>query len=112
MCPKCGSLLSKVIDTRYSTHVRLIRRRRLCSNCGLRYTTHEVPVGYYPISNVARKLAPKVYDLINVHCDKEEEPKPFDEMTEAEQELFVSAARIFLSFLATEYTIFGKIMEE
>lgn len=39
-CPQCGSLLSKVVDTRYSPHGP--RRRRECKDCHARYSTIEV----------------------------------------------------------------------
>ena len=38
-CPECQSLDSKVIDSR--TAGDAIRRRRQCSRCGTRFTTHE-----------------------------------------------------------------------
>ena len=40
-CPYCGSLEDKVVDSRSSEDGSFIRRRRLCNNCGERYTTFE-----------------------------------------------------------------------
>jgi len=40
-CPKCGGPDDKVIDSRSSREGRAIRRRRVCLNCGHRYTTYE-----------------------------------------------------------------------
>lgn len=40
-CPACGSLNSKVIDSRMHEEGISIRRRRQCENCGKRYTTYE-----------------------------------------------------------------------
>lgn len=40
-CIYCGSLESKVIDSRLSEDGTTIRRRRECSACKMRYTTYE-----------------------------------------------------------------------
>ncbi len=40
-CMFCGSLDSKVIDSRLSEDGTSIRRRRECGECGRRYTTYE-----------------------------------------------------------------------
>jgi transcriptional regulator NrdR family protein len=39
-CPKCGFGYSSVIDVRQSGFAK--RRRRVCSGCGLRYTSYEM----------------------------------------------------------------------
>jgi transcriptional repressor NrdR len=39
-CPKCGFGYSNVIDARQSGIAK--RRRRVCSQCGLRYTSYEM----------------------------------------------------------------------
>lgn len=41
ICPKCGIDNDKVIDTRPSDEGRAIRRRRVCLECGYRYSTVE-----------------------------------------------------------------------
>jgi len=41
-CPYCGSETSKVIETR--AEQEWIRRRRECSTCKGRFTTHEKPI--------------------------------------------------------------------
>lgn len=41
-CPYCGNNKSEVVDSR--PQVDVIRRRRLCLNCGKRWTTHETTV--------------------------------------------------------------------
>ena len=41
-CLYCGSLESKVIDSRVAEDGSSIRRRRECLNCGRRFTTYEV----------------------------------------------------------------------
>lgn len=52
-CPRCGSINSKVTDSRQSEDsawaitdlaAKFIRRRRECGQCGYRYSTVEVPV--------------------------------------------------------------------
>lgn len=40
-CMYCGSLDSKVIDSRLSEDGTSIRRRRECTSCGKRFTTYE-----------------------------------------------------------------------
>ena len=41
LCPKCGSLEDKVIDSREAKDGEAIRRRRECLTCGNRFTTYE-----------------------------------------------------------------------
>ena len=41
ICPECGNLKDKVIETRESKDGRYIRRRRECLKCGRRFTTYE-----------------------------------------------------------------------
>ncbi len=40
-CPKCGNQEDKVIDSRAATGGSVIRRRRMCLQCGHRFTTYE-----------------------------------------------------------------------
>ena len=40
-CPRCGSLIDKVIESRPSRDGLSIRRRRECENCGCRFTSYE-----------------------------------------------------------------------
>ena len=40
-CPKCGSDDAKVLDSRPVREGAAIRRRRECTVCGTRFTTHE-----------------------------------------------------------------------
>ncbi len=40
-CPKCKSIEDKVIDSRPVNHCSGIRRRRVCRECGFRFTTYE-----------------------------------------------------------------------
>ena len=40
-CPYCGHTESKVIDSRPTEDVSSIKRRRVCEQCGARFTTYE-----------------------------------------------------------------------
>ena len=40
-CPKCGNDEDKVLDSRSAREGAAIRRRRECTACGCRFTTHE-----------------------------------------------------------------------
>jgi transcriptional repressor NrdR len=40
-CPYCGTVESRVVDSRDSESGDAIRRRRECEHCGRRYTTYE-----------------------------------------------------------------------
>ena len=40
-CPSCHEDNDRVVDSRASHDGFATRRRRVCSNCGLRYTTYE-----------------------------------------------------------------------
>lgn len=40
-CPYCGQNDDKVIDSRATDEGRAIRRRRVCQQCGKRFTTYE-----------------------------------------------------------------------
>ena len=40
-CPNCGFREDKVIDSRPSRDGSSIRRRRVCLQCGFRFTTYE-----------------------------------------------------------------------
>lgn len=41
LCPRCGAAGTRVIDSRLIDNGSAVRRRRLCQNCGMRFTTHE-----------------------------------------------------------------------
>jgi len=45
MCPYCGVLSSRVLDSRPRYGTRTIWRRRECKHCGERYTTIEHATG-------------------------------------------------------------------
>ena len=52
-CPFCSSENTRVIDSRPADDNNSIRRRRLCDECGKRFTTHEV-IETVPIMVVKR----------------------------------------------------------
>ena len=60
-CPYCGSLDSKVVDSRHSDDGLSIRRRRECMNCQRRFTTYEV-VESLPIIVVKRNGSRQPFD--------------------------------------------------
>lgn len=41
LCPDCACTEDKVLETRVSKNKDIIRRRRECTNCGLRFNTQE-----------------------------------------------------------------------
>ena len=40
-CPSCGTLETRVIETRTADEGRVVRRRRECPECSTRFTTYE-----------------------------------------------------------------------
>ena len=59
-CPNCGSLESKVIDSR-PTENSSIRRRRECLDCGRRFTTYEI-IDTIPIYVIKKDGKREIYD--------------------------------------------------
>lgn len=60
-CPFCGDVDSKVVDSRPSEDGLSIRRRRVCSRCGHRFTTYEI-VESLPIIVVKRNGSRQGFD--------------------------------------------------
>lgn len=60
-CPYCGSLDSKVVDSRHSEDGLSIRRRRECLNCQKRFTTYET-VESLPIIVVKKDNSRQSFD--------------------------------------------------
>ena len=54
-CPGCGRRRSRVINSRFNDAT--IRRRRLCDNCGGRFTTLEQVIEFTPRAQVRRGAA-------------------------------------------------------
>ncbi|MEG2454188.1 MAG: transcriptional regulator NrdR, partial [Clostridia bacterium] len=61
-CMYCGSLDSKVVDSRLNEDGTSIRRRRECVNCGKRFTTYET-VEYTPIMVVKKSGNRQAFDI-------------------------------------------------
>lgn len=40
-CPYCAHIENRVVDSRVNKEYTITRRRRLCDNCGRRFTTYE-----------------------------------------------------------------------
>lgn len=74
-CIFCGSLDSKVIDSRVVEELNAIKRRRECLNCGKRFNTFET-IEYTPIMVVKKNgdrerfLSSKVKSGIVKSCEK------------------------------------------
>lgn len=45
-CPRCHSMTHRVLETRRKES-GIVTRRRVCSECDLRFTTHELPPGAF-----------------------------------------------------------------
>ena len=60
-CPSCGTLDSKVVDSRPSEDGLSIRRRRECLSCGRRFTTYE-RLGENPLIVVKADGSSEVYN--------------------------------------------------
>ena len=60
-CPYCSNEESKVIDSRPADDGERIRRRRECTKCGRRFTTHET-VETIPIIVVKRDKSREPFD--------------------------------------------------
>ena len=61
LCPSCGHLESKVIDSRPAEEGTSIRRRRECLECGYRFTTYE-RMGENPMIIVKSDGSSEAYD--------------------------------------------------
>lgn len=78
-CKYCGSLDSKVIDSRLTEDGSAIRRRRECLNCSRRYTTYET-VERTPIYVIKKGGMRQEFDLDKVRngivkaCEKRPVP--------------------------------------
>lgn len=61
-CMYCGSLDSKVVDSRLNEDGTSIRRRRECVNCGKRFTTYET-VEFTPIMVIKKSGNRQAFDI-------------------------------------------------
>jgi len=74
-CPFCGNENTRVIDSRAYSDGNSIKRRRICENCGKRFTTHEkvVDLALYVIKKNGEKQPysrKKVYNGITRALEK------------------------------------------
>jgi len=60
-CPFCNYEDTKVVDSRAQDDNAVIRRRRLCENCGKRFTTYE-RVDTIPITVIKRDGNREIFD--------------------------------------------------
>ncbi len=94
-CPFCGHDNTRVIDSRPSEENNAIRRRRVCDECGKRFTTYE-KVETIPLMIIKKDSNREVYDRRKIErgvllaCHKR--PIPAEEITklldEVETEIF------------------------
>ena len=60
-CPYCGHENTRVIDSRPAEDNNAIRRRRICDDCGKRFTTYE-KIEVIPMMVIKKDENRKVYD--------------------------------------------------
>ena len=60
-CPFCSSENTRVIDSRPADDNNSIRRRRLCDDCGKRFTTYEI-VETVPLMVIKKDRSREVFD--------------------------------------------------
>ncbi len=60
-CPFCGKLDTKVIDSRPADEGSTIRRRRVCDECGKRFTTYE-KIETIPLVIIKKDDTRELYD--------------------------------------------------
>lgn len=94
-CPFCNSEDTRVIDSRPADDNTSIRRRRLCDECGKRFTTYE-KVETIPLIVIKKDQSREQYERTKIEagvlraCHKR--PVSIDDMTrmidEAESEIF------------------------
>lgn len=64
-CMYCGSVESKVVDSRQNEDGTSIRRRRECENCGKRFTTYET-IEHTPIMVIKKDGSRQAFDIQKV----------------------------------------------
>ena len=80
-CAYCGCTQSRVVDSRQSDDGTTIRRRRVCENCGRRFTTYE-RIDLVPLMVVKKDQTREVFDInklrIGIVKACEKRPVPLD----------------------------------
>ena len=66
-CPFCGSDNTRVIDSRPADDNSSIRRRRMCDECGKRFTTYE-KVETIPLIVIKKDNAREQYDRSKIEA--------------------------------------------
>ena len=61
-CAYCGCTQSRVVDSRKSEDATTIRRRRVCENCGRRFTTYE-RIELVPLMVVKKDQTREAFDV-------------------------------------------------
>jgi len=61
-CAYCGCTQSRVVDSRQSEDATTIRRRRVCENCGRRFTTYE-RIELVPLMVVKKDQTREAFDV-------------------------------------------------
>lgn len=59
-CPACGKCGTRCIDSRPHNDGASFKRRRVCSQCGGRFTTIEITRDLFDALTFAPRVAPKV----------------------------------------------------
>lgn len=66
-CPFCGSDNTRVIDSRPADDNNSIRRRRMCDECGKRFTTYE-KVETIPLIIIKKDMGREQYDRAKIEA--------------------------------------------
>ena len=66
-CPFCGSDNTRVIDSRPADDNNSIRRRRMCDECGKRFTTYE-KVETIPLIIIKKDMGREQYDRSKIEA--------------------------------------------
>ncbi|MCD6454304.1 MAG: transcriptional repressor NrdR [Candidatus Aminicenantes bacterium] len=113
-CPFCGANNDRVIDSREIKEGREIRRRRLCLECGKRFTTYE-RIEIIPLMVIKKDGRREPYEREKVikgvmkACEKRPvAPEQIENIADEVEKLFEISSRGEIS----TKEIGGKIMEE
>lgn len=61
-CPGCGAMETRVIETRTSDEGRVVRRRRECPECSIRFTTYEKTEERRPLRVIKKDGSRETFD--------------------------------------------------
>ena len=114
LCPFCGYLEDKVIDSRESKEGNIIRRRRECMKCQKRFTTYEriEEIPYMVVKKDGRREKfdrQKILNGLLKACEKR--PVPMDRLDRAVEEILTELHKDHLSEVPS--TVIGaKVMDK